>query len=338
MIPNPKKSAQVDFPIERVKLSVQNIAFINNTYKFTSSNEIFNQYTFEALEFLSLGVFIDINLNSLGENKTEITIEIRRKIGSFNQSYEVTKANQHLVKIFDCIAKLTMKSSEEIEKLKNAKNAPKVVSTKQVSSATGEQNVPSNAWYEKSWLAILLCVLFFPVGIYALWKNSTIKKGWKIAITIISSLIVIGNIGNKGKSNSVSTSSSNNSTETPTARVEFTQAQNNSIKKTEIAEIKKNTIAALDLIAAYEANEVAADNNFKGKTFYVSGIITDIKKDIMDDIYVTLKGDDTFREVQCFFEDKETAGQMHKGMKVTFKGKCDGLMMNVLMKDCILAQ
>ena len=194
-IPNPKKSTQVDFPIERVKLSVQNIGLINNKYKFTSSNEIFNQYTFEALEFLSLGVFIDINLNSLGENKTEITVEIRRKIGSFNQSHEVTKANEHLVKIFDCIAKLTMKSPEEIEQLKTSINAPKVAAAKQVSSSTGGQNAPSDAWYEKSWLAILLCVLFFPVGLYALWKNSTIKKGWKIAITVIIALIVIANIG-----------------------------------------------------------------------------------------------------------------------------------------------
>ena len=58
-IPNPKKSTIVDFPIDRIKLSVQNLGLVNSKYKFTKSNEIFNQYTFEALEFLSLGVFID---------------------------------------------------------------------------------------------------------------------------------------------------------------------------------------------------------------------------------------------------------------------------------------
>lgn len=211
-IPNPHKSTQVDFPIERVKLSVKNISLVNDKYKFTSSNEIFNQYTFEALELLSLGVFIDINLNSLGESKTEITVEIRRKIGTFNQSYEVTRANEHLAKIFDCIANLTMKSPEEIEELKNAVIASKIKSPAKINTIINEQNTKSNAWYEKSWLAILLCIIFFPVGLYALWKNSTIKKGWKIAITVIIALIVVANIGDNNKSNSTTTPS--NSTDT----------------------------------------------------------------------------------------------------------------------------
>jgi hypothetical protein len=122
-IPNPKKSTVVDFPIDRLKLSVQNLNLVNNKYKFTKANEIFNQYTFEALEFLSLGVYIDINLNSVSENKTEITVEVRRKLGSFNQSHEITKANEHLDKIFSSIATLTAKSSEEIEQLKNSKSS-----------------------------------------------------------------------------------------------------------------------------------------------------------------------------------------------------------------------
>ena len=117
---------------------------------------------------------------------------------------------------------------------------------------------------------------------------------------------------------------------------DLTPAQKDSIKKAEEEEIKKNTIAANQLTAAYDENEVSADNNFKGKVFYVNGTITDIKKDILDNIYVTLEGHEMFRQVQCYFEDKETAGKLQKGMTATFKGKCNGLMMNVLMKDCVL--
>jgi hypothetical protein len=43
-----------------------------------------------------------------------------------------------------------------------------------------------------------------------------------------------------------------------------------------------------------------------------------------------------FRQVQCYFDDSKTAAQLNKGMRVTFYGKCDGLMINVLMKDCKL--
>ena len=41
----------------------------------------------------------------MNENKTEITIEIRRKIGSFDQAHEVTKANQHIENLFETLAK-----------------------------------------------------------------------------------------------------------------------------------------------------------------------------------------------------------------------------------------
>ncbi len=209
-IPNPKKSTQVDFSIERVKTSVLNIALINDKYKFSSSNEIFNQYTYEALEFLSLGVFIDINLNKLEEDKTEISVEVRRKIGTFNQSHEVTNANNHLTKIYECIAKLTAMNTEEIENLKKIQKT-------NISYNTSEEK----HWYDKTWLVIVLCIIFFPVGLYALWKNSSISKGWKIGITVLISLIVIANI------------SSNVKTTTPVG--------NNNVEETEQSDTSEHT-------------------------------------------------------------------------------------------------
>ena len=197
-IPNPKKTTQVDFPIEKVKTSVLNITLINDKYKFNSANEIFNQYVYEALEFLSLGVFIDINLNTITENKTEITVEIRRKLGTFNQSHEITKANEHLVKIFDCIAKLTAMSNEQIEELKNNQHLKTIPNKKAKALANANEfNQNKNAWYENKVLVVVLCIVFFPVGLYALWKNSTIAKGWKIAVTVIIAAIILANLGDK---------------------------------------------------------------------------------------------------------------------------------------------
>lgn len=192
-IPNPKKSTQVDFSIERVKISVTNIGLINNKYKFSNSNEIFNQYTYEALEFLSLGVYIDINLNKLGDEKTEITVEIRRKVGTFNESHEVTNANNHLSKIFECIAKLTAMNIDDIERLKSEQTVQKSNSKSKASL----NNSDERHWYDKTGLVVLLCIFIFPVGIYALWKNQSISKGWKAGVTIIIGLIVLMNLGNK---------------------------------------------------------------------------------------------------------------------------------------------
>ncbi len=104
-IPNPTKTHIVSFPIGKVKVAVERITKISKKYKFTSSNNVFNQTTLEAYELLSLGVYIDISLSEIAENKTQITVEVRRKIGSFNQSSEVTNANIHLNKIFEFLGK-----------------------------------------------------------------------------------------------------------------------------------------------------------------------------------------------------------------------------------------
>lgn len=121
---------------------------------------------------------------------------------------------------------------------------------------------------------------------------------------------------------------------------ELTQAQRDSIAAVEranmIEERKNATISAGDLVASYVNNEVAADNNFKGKNFYVEGYIENIGKDILDDIYVTLKSGDLIRSVQCYIEDQDKVAQLRKGQKITVIGECNGLMMNVLMKNCKL--
>jgi hypothetical protein len=123
-IPNPKKTIQVDFPIEKIKNSIKNIPLMNKNYKFNSSNDIFNQYTFESYEFLSMGVFLDFHLNSINENKTEINLEIRRKMGSFNQPAEITNANNHIDKLFKYIAHLTTLTDTEIDALIEKNNTP----------------------------------------------------------------------------------------------------------------------------------------------------------------------------------------------------------------------
>jgi hypothetical protein len=171
-------------------------------------------------------------------------------------------------------------------------------------------------------------------------KERTRKKSGLIYGGLTILFFILFGVSTDTKKASTSNDTAQTTATTEPSVPEVTQAQKDSIakveKEKELEEIKKNTISAKDLTATYEANEVNADNNLKGKTFYVTGTVSDIKKDIMDDIYVTLEGNEMFRQVQCYFDDKETAGKLQKGMKVTFKGKCDGLMMNVLMKDCVL--
>jgi hypothetical protein len=80
------------------------------------------------------------------------------------------------------------------------------------------ENLKSNTWYEKTWLAILLCVIFFPVGLYALWKNPSIGKFWKIVITAIIAIILIASIGSSDKKSTTSSVTEINNTEASKAK------------------------------------------------------------------------------------------------------------------------
>lgn len=95
-------------------------------------------------------------------------------------------------------------------------------------------------------------------------------------------------------------------------------------------------VTASQLFADYEANEIAADEKYKGKVIVVSGTIDNIGKDILDTMYVTLDSGKPLFNVQCFFSDKHKSqlSNVAKGQQVMVKGKCDGKFGNILLRGC----
>ncbi len=97
-------------------------------------------------------------------------------------------------------------------------------------------------------------------------------------------------------------------------------------------------ITASELYRAYEANEVSADEQYKGKKMAVTGVVGNIGKDILDNPYLSLKVD-YFQSVNCYFSDKNNKiiSQISKGQKVTIVGECAGLTLtDVVVQDCEL--
>ena len=95
-------------------------------------------------------------------------------------------------------------------------------------------------------------------------------------------------------------------------------------------------ISASRLYKEYDANEIAADQKYKGKIIEVTGVIRDIGNDIMNNAYVTLAGDEYFGDIQCYFNKKSVVAKLSKGKRITIIGSCSGLLMNVQMDNCIL--
>jgi hypothetical protein len=102
------------------------------------------------------------------------------------------------------------------------------------------------------------------------------------------------------------------------------------------------TIELGALLREYEDNEVRADATYKGRRIRVEGIATGVSKGVMGGAFVTLgtTGELEIPSVQCLIEPSTMASFMNvsKGNRVAVQGRVDGLLMNVLLKDCELAR
>lgn len=165
----------------------------------------------------------------------------------------------------------------------------------------------------------------------------TLRKGHSVAARIIAfawlavSLLLVFGTGNPSKN------VASNSAPAPSSVVPVQQ------QKTAQASAQAPAVLQMDirkLLADYSNNEVGADNKYKGKQVQVTGTVTDVKKDIIDNLYVTLGTGKQFEipELQAYFDDSMNShlGDLNKGQKLTVICQIDGLMMNVLGKDCVI--
>ncbi len=92
------------------------------------------------------------------------------------------------------------------------------------------------------------------------------------------------------------------------------------------------------LLSEYRDNEVRADATFKGRYVQVDGVVSTIKRDVLNSIYVTLGPSPGFEvpQVQCFFSEAQAkrAATLSQGSRVSVRGRVDGLLMNVLVREC----
>ena len=98
-------------------------------------------------------------------------------------------------------------------------------------------------------------------------------------------------------------------------------------------------IEARQIVADYTANEVLADQKYKGKLIEVTGAIDSISKDLFDRPFVTVgSGEELELTVQCSLRNDQegNAAKLFKGETVRVRGHCGGKMMNVQFDDCVV--
>lgn len=95
-------------------------------------------------------------------------------------------------------------------------------------------------------------------------------------------------------------------------------------------------VTASTLYSAYTANELAADQKYKGRMFVVSGEVESVGNDILGDTYVSLSVGEYLSSVQCMIKDKHRGhvANLSKGQSVQILGRCSGKsIMSVMMRD-----
>ena len=94
--------------------------------------------------------------------------------------------------------------------------------------------------YEKNWFIILMLVVFFPVGLFLMWKNAKWNKTVKIIISVLVVAIAIFSNGNE-KSKNIETKDTNAEVET--------------VKADERKELQEKSKTILDSKDYYAMNE-----------------------------------------------------------------------------------
>ncbi len=119
-IPNLNESFSMEYSIPQIKDSIALIPLFDKKYRISLPDECPNRVTLESKEFLNSAVFVDFNLATIRENKTDVTIEIRRKKRSFDQHYEVTNAFIHIDKLIEQLSKAILLNDTEIQEFKES--------------------------------------------------------------------------------------------------------------------------------------------------------------------------------------------------------------------------
>lgn len=94
------------------------------------------------------------------------------------------------------------------------------------------------------------------------------------------------------------------------------------------------------LYADYQANEVAADNKYKGRLLAVTGTLGSIKKDFTDDTYLGIVTDNEFMPIHADLraEYVAQAASLEKGQSITVVCTGNGMIVgSPMLKDCAIA-
>lgn len=210
-------NGESEFPMSKDKVfeAMRKAIPTINGLKIENADKLQGRFVVKAgVSLYSWGENIPIQLSEISENRTKVQITSSPKTGiMFGGAFDMGKNRKNIENILSSTSRILSAENEvnsfepkQTNNIEPTNNQTTNFQTTKNTNSMENNNSNSNAWYEKTWLVVILCIIFFPVGLYALWKNSSISKGWKIGVTALISIIVLANLGGNDKKTANSTS------------------------------------------------------------------------------------------------------------------------------------
>ena len=141
------------------------------------------------------------------------------------------------------------------------------------------QEITNKKWYDNKIIVAILCIIFFPVGLYALWMSNTISKGWKIGITVIIAVIVIIAVSNNNKEGSSNIKTSSEKTTSSKQTASTSEQKNSSSEQTKSEEKKSDekTNVSVGQVLKTKYFEVTVNEAARKKSVKTGNQFTDLK-------------------------------------------------------------
>lgn len=98
------------------------------------------------------------------------------------------------------------------------------------------------------------------------------------------------------------------------------------------------SMTAIDLMNAFEDDEVASSAKYVKKVVEISGEIIDIEEVKNKSWNISLRTGNDFSKVLCTFPIVTDPGIFNPGREITIRGECSGFLMDVLLNNCIVVE
>lgn len=98
------------------------------------------------------------------------------------------------------------------------------------------------------------------------------------------------------------------------------------------------SVTAKKLYADYNANEVAADEVYKGKEIELTGQVESINKNFMDEVYIAIRTG-SFNSIHCKVPNKNEAMSLKKGQTIKVIGVGGTMILgSPVLENCSIFQ